>query len=393
MNLLKRSYFLLIFLIIIWLVTIGNRVEAQLPRVDNIEVTNRTDGTMDFTVRTITYGGQYAPRHCFAIWICDASDQFVRTLEKRAATYQQHLVKWNQMTNGNAQGAVTSASFTSHQLHTVNWDCTDLNGTEVPDGFYRIYVEFTEDNSLPPGIPDGHWMMMEFEKNNQNQLFTPAGDAYYTDLELVFTPLPATEFVSFIAQQTANTEVRLEWTTAYENNVFGFSVLRAETDDINNALMVSAGLINATNTNQSVTYQWDDSDVQIGTTYYYWIQTTLMSGVQLVHGSVSITVTTVTAGEDLAPSVMDAISNYPNPFNPETTITFALSVAGKVEVDVFDIRGRKVRTLMNDYCNSGSHKLSWNGFDNTGQQVASGVYFARMKSDSNTHFARMVLLK
>lgn len=110
---------------------------------------NRTDGTVDFQVRTLSYNGAYAPAHCLAIWVCDENDNFVRTLVRRAWFYIQHLVKWNEMTNGDDTNAlITGASPNVHTTWTFNWDCQDRYGEMVPDGNYKVYVEFTEDNSL-----------------------------------------------------------------------------------------------------------------------------------------------------------------------------------------------------------------------------------------------------
>jgi hypothetical protein len=86
-------------------------------------------------------------------------------------------------------------------------------------------------------------------------------------------------------------------------------------------------------------------------------------------------------------------ANYPNPFNPETTIAFDLPQAGSVELQVFDLLGQTVRTLVAQELSAGTHQMLWRGVDDRGQQVSSGVYFYRLKAGGYTQMRRMLLLK
>jgi hypothetical protein len=72
-----------------------------------------------------------------------------------------------------------------------------------------------------------------------------------------------------------------------------------------------------------------------------------------------------------------SISNYPNPFNPSTTITFDLPADAWVTLHVFDLLGRDVVTLLNATRRAGRHSVPWHGVDNHGQTVPSGVYLYR----------------
>jgi len=87
------------------------------------------------------------------------------------------------------------------------------------------------------------------------------------------------------------------------------------------------------------------------------------------------------------------IGNYPNPFNPETTILFNNAKAGNVQVCVYNIRGQKVRTLVDEHYGIGEHKVVWNGVDDNGRSVASGVYFYRMAAGAYVETKRMLMLK
>ena len=91
--------------------------------------------------------------------------------------------------------------------------------------------------------------------------------------------------------------------------------------------------------------------------------------------------------------------NYPNPFNPSTTIDYSLPVESIVHLTVYNLLGQEVATLMNGLVSVGKHQAVWNGKDNAGHQVASGIYFYRMNATPTAGGAafssifKMVLLK
>lgn len=85
--------------------------------------------------------------------------------------------------------------------------------------------------------------------------------------------------------------------------------------------------------------------------------------------------------------------NYPNPFNPTTTIRYKLEQPGRVQLTIFDITGREVRRVIDEYQLDGSYSVTWNGKDEAGQQLASGVYFARLNVNGALATMRMTLTK
>ncbi|MCB2230185.1 T9SS type A sorting domain-containing protein [bacterium] len=99
-------------------------------------------------------------------------------------------------------------------------------------------------------------------------------------------------------------------------------------------------------------------------------------------------------GGDLeVPMNYSLAQNYPNPFNPTTTIGFALPMAGDVRLDVFNLLGQKVKTLVNTEMLAGEHKVVWDGTTDAGTRVASGVYFYRLSTDQFTDTKKMLMLK
>jgi hypothetical protein len=85
--------------------------------------------------------------------------------------------------------------------------------------------------------------------------------------------------------------------------------------------------------------------------------------------------------------------NHPNPFNPQTTISFSIAQRGNVRLNVYDVNGALVRTLANETRAAGAYDVTWDGRDDRGRAVASGVYFYKLTAGSFTQTRKMVLLK
>jgi len=85
--------------------------------------------------------------------------------------------------------------------------------------------------------------------------------------------------------------------------------------------------------------------------------------------------------------------NYPNPFNPSTTISFSLPVEGNVVLNIYDITGRLVATLVNDNMSSGYHSVNWDGIDKSGSFVSAGLYIYSLQAEGVALTRKMVLMK
>lgn len=86
-------------------------------------------------------------------------------------------------------------------------------------------------------------------------------------------------------------------------------------------------------------------------------------------------------------------NNYPNPFNPETTISYSVPNPGPASLKVYNLKGQVVRTLVNDTLEPGEYRVVWNGKDESGQNVSSGLYFYRLTNDGKTITRKMLLAK
>ncbi len=87
------------------------------------------------------------------------------------------------------------------------------------------------------------------------------------------------------------------------------------------------------------------------------------------------------------------LGNYPNPFNPETRINFEIENEEDVRLEIFNIKGQKVKTLLSNKLEKGIHQIIWQGKDDLGHQVSSGIYFYRLKAGKNLLTKKMMLLK
>lgn len=104
-------------------------------------------------------------------------------------------------------------------------------------------------------------------------------------------------------------------------------------------------------------------------------------------------VNTVISDGDMTPRTYQLHDNYPNPFNPTTNIKFDLPKASEVKVDIYNVIGQKVRTLINEKRKAGTHVVQWNGKNDAGVSLSTGTYFLRFKADNFNKIKKMMLLK
>ena len=88
-----------------------------------------------------------------------------------------------------------------------------------------------------------------------------------------------------------------------------------------------------------------------------------------------------------------SLNIYPNPFNPQTNISYSVEEETSVEISVYNMKGQKVKTLVNKSVSAGDHSVVWHGFSESGKSVSSGVYFVKMTSGNNIEMRKIVLMK
>jgi hypothetical protein len=103
--------------------------------------------------------------------------------------------------------------------------------------------------------------------------------------------------------------------------------------------------------------------------------------------------TTYIDAESGFPERFALCQNYPNPFNPETRIGYQLPKAGNVEIVVFDVLGKNIRTLVNMRCDAGFFDAIWDGRDDSGNRLGSGLYVVQMKTKEFMAMKKVVMIK
>jgi photosystem II stability/assembly factor-like uncharacterized protein len=198
-----------------------------------------------------------------------------------------------------------------------------------------------------------------------------------SNLETVEVALPTPANFSAISQAPSSTNILCTWDApAKERGLTHYNLYRD-------------GEVVGTPTNTL----YVDANVPDGTYEYY--ATAVYSDEYESDATDTITVQHYTSSNDNpnVPAVTTLLGNYPNPFNPSTTIEFALANPSKVSLDIFNVKGEKITTLLNKNMTAANHSIVWNGKDNNNQKVSSGIYYYRLQTKEYSHIKKMILMK
>jgi hypothetical protein len=188
----------------------------------------------------------------------------------------------------------------------------------------------------------------------------------------------ATELKSYYTEHDG-TDVVLHWEMSDIDPGVTFEVLRT---DVANGDVVT--LDGSTIEREELSFTFRDDTVEPGKTYIYDVFAADGGERRSMFRTERITV---------APIETALMQNHPNPFNPTTTIRYDLAKKGHVSLVVYDVRGSVVRVLEDRSIPAGSHEATWNGRDEQGLPVASGIYFYRLVAPGFRDTRKMVLLK
>ena len=138
-----------------------------------------------------------------------------------------------------------------------------------------------------------------------------------------------------------------------------------------------------------------ETELDYETTYYWYVVTFNEFGDSIDYDIFTFTTKEFMSdkNENILPYVTELLGSYPNPFNPNTTIMFTLDKETNVKINVYNVKGQRVKTLLNSFMDKGEHSVLWNGTDDSGLSVSSGVYFYRMVTGDYSQTKRMLLLK
>lgn len=192
------------------------------------------------------------------------------------------------------------------------------------------------------------------------------------------------QLVYFNATKLENNFVLLQWGTATETNNFGYNVERST----NQADWIVMGFVPGNgNSFSPKDYLFIDSTIVDAGDYYYRLRQFDFDGAENISDIVGVVIQSVENSEQL-PNGFYLFNNYPNPFNPTTTLQFYNPVTQRVKIDIYDISGSVVKSISNDIFSFGIHKIL---IDLNHQ--ASGIYLIRIETKSNIYTQKIILIK
>ena len=127
---------------------------------------------------------------------------------------------------------------------------------------------------------------------------------------------------------------------------------------------------------------------------YYWVGAYPYSDKSPLLSALAWAASTSSTEDEVnLPSRFALKGNYPNPFNPSTNIAYSIDMRANVNIKIFSLLGEEIATLYSGNVIPGTHEVKWNGVDNAGNAVASGVYIYRVEADKQALTGKMMLLK
>ncbi len=196
------------------------------------------------------------------------------------------------------------------------------------------------------------------------------------------------ELSSFNAQYH-NGSVMLKWVTESEFDNFGFNIYKSTEEQnnfkkINNIIIHGAGTVF---TKQF--YTFEDKQINAGSTYFYKLESVDFKGKIAFCRIVSVS----TNENVVLPSQHILQQNFPNPFNPSTTIKYVLVKDTHVQLDIYNMLGDYITQLVNEEQGAGIYSLNWDARDDNGTHIPAGVYFCKFQTNESNLVRKMIYTK
>ena len=290
----------------------------------------------------------------------------------------------------------TSASQMSNQSVQVVWN----KNTSDPDvSHYAVYRSLTSDftpdassfianttdttylDTNPYDGQNSYYKIVTYDIHENASSPSPQAVVYFD------SSLPV-KLINFTAKvsSTSKQAIHIQFSTASEENIIGFNILRSEKE--NDGYMLVSGykdndsLSSHGSESFGYEYSWEDYKVQSGKTYWYKLESVGLNGENTLYKPVSVKA-------EFLPVEFALSQNYPNPFNPTTNLDYQLPVAGNVQLTVYNSLGQKVRTLVSGNQPAGYYSVTFDAAD-----LASGVYYYHLQVGNKfNQVKKMILLK
>lgn len=187
--------------------------------------------------------------------------------------------------------------------------------------------------------------------------------------------------------------VRVNWVSQSETNLIGYRILRSSTDKLENAETISP-IITAINSSQPSYYFYEDKELSISGTYYYWLESMDLDGTNMYFGPMKITVQLGEPGNAPQIPTRNGISKlFPNPFSTDLNIAYEMASKSELQITIYNQRGQLVRELFSGTKDAGRYSLHWDGRNLYGQECPSGIYFINLKHPGGHSVEKAMIIK
>ena len=257
----------------------------------------------------------------------------------------------------------------SEEITDYAWTQMELNLSDYADDQPEVYLRWVM------GETDGGWTYCGW---NIDDIEIFAYDEEYH-------PIALSSFEAVYADSTDS--VLLSWTTLFETDVIGFNLYRSEIDDFATAEKINTSLIPAhgTTTNPH-NYEFNDISANVTTQYYYWLEVIDYGGGSSVYGSFIYEPNVSNDDEPAAQHL--SLYNYPNPFRQSTEISYSLAKPEQVKIQIYNLKGQLVETLIDENKPAGNYTLDWNA-----EEMSSGIYFMKLLTKEKAVVKKLVIIK
>ncbi len=216
--------------------------------------------------------------------------------------------------------------------------------------------------------------------------------ASLTDFSLsgrIYTPI-GVRLISFCAERTG-AGATVEWRISADESFAGFNLFRS-TEGMPGGVRLNRELIvePTLKEDDQWLFQFLDASVSEGQ-WFYTLEEVSLDGTLKLHGPIATAA--ASTAQNALPQQFELLPNTPNPFNPETTLAFTLCEATDATLAVYDMSGRLIRTLASGAYSAGRYSIVWDGRDDAGEQVSSGIYICRLVAGSRVQSRKMTLVK
>jgi len=200
-------------------------------------------------------------------------------------------------------------------------------------------------------------------------------------------PVPA-ELASFAAEITVDRDILLRWGVASQTNNLGWEVFRSTDKKVYERV---GGLIDGAGTiDEYTSYEFVDNNPPRADVLFYYLRQVDLDGGSSRSAVVEVFVSPTVIENQVLPTTNALSQNFPNPFNPETTITFDLAFETQVSLTIYDVTGQIVNTLIQGInMGPGNYQQIWNGSNQNGMKVSSGVYFYELRAGQFSAMKKM----